>query len=635
MTADTATPRWISQPYPAEGASAAEGIRNQLGRPALDLLTVLVREAAQNSWDARSDVADPLVRFEIDVRTVGPAHAHAWRTLLLEGGPRDTDHFPLRRSLTNGPLRILTVSDRGTKGLGGPTRADVVTDGSRDFVTFVRNVGEPRDTQLGGGTYGFGKGIFFMLSRPHAVLIHTRTEHEGRLQTRLIGSCLAHSYTESRVAHEKRYTGRHWWGIPDGGVAEPLVDDVADALVDRLGLQRFGPDETGTTIVVIDPEMDGILPDLEEIGPYLAETIMWQLWPKMLPRPDGTPAMEFRVTVDGRDHHVPDPESTLPLSLFAEAYRKLDGAEARAIERKRPYRRLGTLGLNDTWVPRWEPTRAAESAGFSTGLVHHICLMRNAELVVKYHALAEPQSEYKGYAGVFRAEASLDEVFAKSEPPTHDAWNPDSLPEADRSFVRSVFTRLREVQNEINGLHVNVKSSDEGIALGAASNYFSRLVRGSSGSGGRTAFEPGGGAGTDVPGGDPGVSGRGRHRRDRPDDGPGAAVTSRLRVDYVSEPSLTLRDNRPVLLQEFRLPPASNVRLRAELSIATAIDGTGRERELSLTPRVLGWILPDGEFDRTAEPVVQSDGDGAWHLVAEPPPDAMSVIEVRAEGERP
>ncbi len=46
-------PRWFSQPYPPEGASAAEGIRNQLGRPELDLLTILVRESAQNSWDAR------------------------------------------------------------------------------------------------------------------------------------------------------------------------------------------------------------------------------------------------------------------------------------------------------------------------------------------------------------------------------------------------------------------------------------------------------------------------------------------------------------------------------------------------------------------------------------------------------
>lgn len=65
-------PRWFSQPYPPEGASAAEGIRNQLGRPELDLLTILVRESAQNSWDARVRQPAPTVDYRIDMWTVGP-----------------------------------------------------------------------------------------------------------------------------------------------------------------------------------------------------------------------------------------------------------------------------------------------------------------------------------------------------------------------------------------------------------------------------------------------------------------------------------------------------------------------------------------------------------------------------------
>ena len=37
------------------GNIASEGMRNQLGRPKLDRLAVLVREAAQNSWDAKAE----------------------------------------------------------------------------------------------------------------------------------------------------------------------------------------------------------------------------------------------------------------------------------------------------------------------------------------------------------------------------------------------------------------------------------------------------------------------------------------------------------------------------------------------------------------------------------------------------
>ena len=40
-------PRWFAQPVPPLGAITSEGIKNPLGRPAFDRLTVLVREAAQ------------------------------------------------------------------------------------------------------------------------------------------------------------------------------------------------------------------------------------------------------------------------------------------------------------------------------------------------------------------------------------------------------------------------------------------------------------------------------------------------------------------------------------------------------------------------------------------------------------
>src|SRR5690349_13331051 len=45
--------KWIPEPKPPTGGLAAEGFYKLLGRPRLDPLTVLVRETAQNSWDAR------------------------------------------------------------------------------------------------------------------------------------------------------------------------------------------------------------------------------------------------------------------------------------------------------------------------------------------------------------------------------------------------------------------------------------------------------------------------------------------------------------------------------------------------------------------------------------------------------
>ncbi|WP_157759522.1 hypothetical protein [Cellulosimicrobium cellulans] len=623
----------MAQPFRAEGAPVAEGIRSQLGRPQLDLLTVLVREAAQNSWDGRSDTVED-VRFGLDLYTVSPAHAQAWRSSLVEGSPQNREHFPLRRSLKGTSIRVLAVSDRGTKGLGGPTRADVVTSGRRDFVTFVRNVGEARDTELGGGTYGFGKGIFFMLSKPHAILIHTRTEHEGHLQTRLIGSVLAHSYVAAGPEGEARFTGRHWWGTESDDVVEPLLDAEADEFAARLGLIPFASGETGTTIYVIDPEIDDSFEDQEEVGRYLAETIVWQLWPKMLERANGLARMRFHVNVDGVSYPVPDPETTTPISLFVTAFRQLDSGEARPVEHRARGRRLGHLGVTKTVLAPWDHSKAAASAGFERNLVHHVCLMRAPELVVNYLAGPEPSSEYQGYAGVFRADTSLDGVFAKAEPPTHDAWNPDSLPRDEATLVRVAFTRIREAQAELGGLRAVVDGAGEGLTLGAASNYFSRLMRGSAGFGGAVSYNEKGGESGGAAQGAPEVPGSaaGNTRA----SGGGTAVPgsrSHLRVEYVGEPQLRRLRSGRVVVQEFRLPAAAAVTLEARLKIVTGIEGGGRESGGS-NVGVVGWEGPDGDLRRSISPEIVSDGEGTWKLLVQAAPDMVIDLDIHAVGVR-
>ncbi len=45
----------FSESVSPNGNIQAPGIINQLGRPNLDPITILVREAVQNSWDARAN----------------------------------------------------------------------------------------------------------------------------------------------------------------------------------------------------------------------------------------------------------------------------------------------------------------------------------------------------------------------------------------------------------------------------------------------------------------------------------------------------------------------------------------------------------------------------------------------------
>lgn len=636
-------PQWYSQPFPPEGAGAAEGIRNQLGRPELDLLTILVREAAQNSWDARDpDSAEP-VRFGIDISTVGPAHAEIWRTLLLKRAPLE-EHLPLRGSLRS-PIRIMTVSDRGTRGLGGLTRADAGAVGGQDFVAFIRNVGEPRNTELGGGTYGFGKGIFYLLSKPGTVLVHTRCRNpQGELETRLIGCALWNSYYATTAGGERRHTGRHWWGDAAGEVIEPLVGRAADDMAQRLGLEPFASHETGTAIVVIDPLLDDEEP--AEAAAYIAETMAWQLWPKMLERADGSVPMQFGVVCDGLDVPVPDPRSTRPLRLFVEAYRQMEGPEGKSLECGRPRKALGRLGLVRRLAPAAHHSRAAERAMETAQIespVHHVCLMRSAELVVTYRPGRKPASENIAYAGVFKANEELDDAYAAAEPPTHDAWNHHQLTYPNSTFVSTTFRRIKESVEELLELGGSARGSSQ-VALGAASARFSSLVGGAWGIGGATDYGAVSGRAVASPDEDEElVPSQGHKAPHRPTRGMSAGGSGsgpagpRPRVQYVGEAAYEERSGTAVLVQSFRLPAALVQRVRVELAVA--LPGVGnRETDPPVgapAPQFVGWEDPQGNLHSSPTFVIEGGDEAVWRAVVLPAPDTITEIAVKTKAVSP
>ncbi|MEU5849639.1 hypothetical protein [Saccharopolyspora shandongensis] len=646
-------PAWFSQPFPPEGASAAEGIRSQLGRPEMDLLTILVREAAQNSWDARLPGDAGPVDFHISLRTVSPAYANVWRDLLLRNAPLNS-HLPLRSSLQKQTIHVMEVSDRGTRGLGGPTRADQAVADERDFVSFVRNIGEPRDTELGGGTYGFGKGIFYLVSAPGTILLHSRCKVGNSYETRLMGCALWESYVASLSDGEKRYTGRHWWGDASGDVIEPLVGQEADETARRLGLKPFAASETGTTVIIIEPKLDDLEP--AQAAEYLSDTMAWHLWPKMIEGSDSPSPMRFSVTCDGVQHPVPDPRTTRPLNLFVEAYKAMSGDDAKKLWCNRPKAFLGNLGLVKRTAVPVQSTRASRLVGVEN-LVHHVCLMRAAELVVTYRPGPKPPSEYMSYAGVFRADKELDATYSKAEPPTHDAWNPHSLEVPESTFVRTTFRRIDESVNRLLNLTGSTREGAAKVSLGAASRLFSSLVGGTWGIGGATDYgKPGSTKPPERPArpelahvpteptqpknaqpdGHPSVSdtaavssgedpAAAAHRR---------ATRRRPRVEYLGEPYLDERSNRAVLIQEFRLPVPGPQRVRADVGVAIA-GSAGRETNPPIgadNPVLLGWEdATSGLFFNSAMHVAEG-GSGTWRAVIRPAPDTMTEIQLFVTG---
>lgn len=649
-------PSWFSESFPPGGASTAEGIRNQLGRPNLDLLTVLVRESTQNSWDARLGDRSGPVDYRIDLRTVGPAHAVVWRDLLQRNAPLG-GQLPLRESLRRPSIRLMAISDRGTKGLGGPTRADNAVTKDHDFVSFVRNIGEPRDTECGGGTYGFGRGVFYLLSRPGTIIVHTRCRVESGYETRLIGCALWKSYLAQEAEGKRRYTGRHWWGDASGDVVEPLVGAEAEAMAQRLGLQPFKEKETGTTVVAIDPLLGEFKP--ADAATYLADTITWHLWPKMLETSTGMPAMRFTVTCDGIDFPVPDPRVTRPLDMFVTAYQRMAAGDGKALECRRPKQFLGRLGLEKRIAPALTPTPAAVTVGIESH-VHHVCLLRAPELVVTYHPGPKPPSEHISYVGVFRADDALDETYAKAEPPTHDAWNPQSLEYPQITYVRTTFQRIKEALEGLLDLGGGVRGGSVQVALGAASSKFAPLVGGVWGTGGATDYGKPGDVRTKPHAGvapssdaskedkgttEPMATGTGISESNGgtskpmsgggPSSVPGIAfkpTRRRPRVEYVCEPYLDERSGIAVIVQPFRLPVPGRQRVHGDLAVALA--GVGRETDPPLAadmPALMGWEDETGTLHAAPSHVIEGGHDSIWCAIVRPAADTMTEITIMTQ----
>lgn len=614
------TPRWWSQPFPPTGAITSEGIRNQLGRPPVDPLTVFVRETAQNSWDAR--LPDSPTTYRLELTSVAPVHRPTWERLLTPPAAVE-EHLRLGRVVRTPNLRLLSVVDRGTKGLGGPTRADELATDRKDWVSFVLNVGEKRDTTHGGGTYGYGKAVLYRLSTVGTVIVYTRTrERDGQLSSRLIGIALGESFdSRERVDAESRpFTGRHWWGDVQDDHVEPIVGIEADAVARSLGLRPFEDGESGTTLTVLDPDLGDFEDDVDRTAQHLANTIAWQLWPIMLPE-RGRDRLVPEVNAGGRSFLVPSPEETYPLNLFVAAFRSQRDGHGTVLECHRPRRALGRFAVHEEFVIPMAPDSAnlaAEYAGVP-GDPHHVCLMRSPELVVRYLPEVEPASPNRTYAAVFRAFDELDEVYAQSEPPTHDNWVHEQLTGSEQTFVRTTFRRIREQLIGYRTTALTATPNGNGAALGAASSFLGGIVAAvfagpDAPVGGSTSGPPAAGAG--------GFGGSGAGGGSRPSPAP----RDRVRASLASEPVVEERAGRVVLVQRVSVVGVGRALLEARLSIG--LGERAREDDApaaSEQPRVLMWSTPSGEQLSETCPV---EGPAEVDLVVLPATDTVTDIAV-------
>lgn len=452
-----------SEPFAATGNLAGGGISNLLGRPSFGLLTTVLRESIQNVTDA--SVGGEGTKVLIRVRTLSDQEREYLSEVVFDELPECVESSKkISYSLEKENLRVLEICDFNTVGLSGPTRADVPTRrGQRpNFVNFIRNVGSSSADDHRGGTYGFGKSSLYAMSECSTILVDTATKTEENVDCRrFIGSHIGPMF-ETRSRHDnRRFTGRHWWGDTADDIVEPLLDDDAEEIAYQLGMPGRDADDSGTTILIVDPMFAS--DDDEDIQAEIAEAILWNFWPRMTRTTPIGKRLRVELEFDGDEIEIPEPEDFPPLNLFVDAMNeyRADSPDLQLIASERPKKRLGKLAIvRNIKSERHEFAMREDS--IIPDQARHIALMRPVELVVKYlEGNAFPDKRFE-WAGVFVSseDPDVETAFASAEPPAHDDWIPDNLIEKQHQTM--VRVGLRQLRNAAQSYVTPFQTSDGG-----------------------------------------------------------------------------------------------------------------------------------------------------------------------------
>lgn len=604
--------------YAPQGGADAAAVRRALGTTDMHFWDVFLRETVQNSWDAR---CGDRIRFDVRVfeldgaqrarlisemfpGTTGVEALDSFRAVLTgaapEGGKEATPVTPA----------MLVATDVGTKGLGGPVRADIRVDPSAptDFRELVRNIGRDRNRALGGGTYGFGKAVLYDASTINTCIIYTQIRDGfGQPEQRLIAARLGERFERG----ETIFTGRHWWGRrAEDDIVDPLTGAAARELAEALGIASMEADETGTAIAVLSPVTvaEGTATP-SDVAKVLQDAAAKWIWPHMIDRGEG-PDIDFSFTGDG-DALEPTDLGRHP--IYRHYVRAFEAAEAnlatktdaddwpvstRAIRTDRPKGYMGQLA--------WSTVRMPEIDGIEDWETSHVALMRKPRLVVKYLPVP-PHPDGALRAGVFIAADSENDAFAKSEPAAHDDWRPTTVERYQRSPVRQT---LNKILNQFKVAPATVAPETPETPLTGVAHVSRLLGRGL-----------------------PGAAGSGAEVRPKR---PGPTAKPVTKTVSVSAGSVNLGVDDGGVYADFGLrvdfADASYLPTRRVVAAPTYVLDSGQSERrdnaaLDEYPEILGWYAADGTKFATGDtvPAEQLIGDGFTVRIRQPPMSATTV----------
>lgn len=407
-------------------------------------------------------------------------------------------------------------------------------------------------------------------------------------------------------------------------------------MADRLGFRPFDPDETGSSFMIVAPNL-ALTPeeDLQSMARRIGETMVVWYWPRMLGGFDGVGKIEFRVFSNGTELPVPDPRKSVPFDIYAHALNNLQekrngGATPDApnvieqIRSQRPNARLGWLSLSLATRrsrPAWEITNDSEIPVLeqlkdefgNPATCRHVALVRSPGQVIRYLSTKVYPDPGVEYGGIFMLDTDSEKIqdeFIDSEPPSHDDWVAPERGSQGRSVVRIGKRRIAEAAERFadsGRIPISGASQDP---LGEVSADLGQLLS-----------AEGTGARPEVTGNRP--RGKGGKR------GPKVQLADRGRLEE--------RAGRRVFVLTFSVEskiPESGLRITANPKVIVA--GGAAEGEApanAIGPKVLAWKKAGDDADeRTAAFLDLAPADaGTWEVAVSIPSDAVVGVSLSAE----
>lgn len=444
-------------------------------------LSVLAREATQNSLDERLDSCAP-VSVHYTLHELTGDHLSSFMTavrwneldphLASAAAAEQKVSRSLRAALgelaERQSLVLLRIDDFNASGLNGPEYDN------GNFAAVVRRQLDSHKQSAGraGGSYGLGKATLWATSKFGLVLINSTLSepHEGNTERRVIGR-LDLPWHE---VDETAYAGPAWFGEPE---TEPEHEGVArswwatEQSVRDLRLDR-ATSAPGTSFLIVGAhDASGDAETLEEMHDKLVRSLADGFWAAMVGGRSAAPLMEAHVgTLRNDEVVVPeqrvDPHQHHPaLSRALRAY--LDGdtvSELTAAEQ-----------VASASVPLVVTPLKGQRSGRSKGRQHDcvllvtpasdtatttnrvICMRGNRMTVTEHRPREVPLGTppfqailLAGYAtGRDGEDVAEAEAFLRaSEPPEHDKW--DRTEELTSSYEKGSLTRLKEFRSDID-----------------------------------------------------------------------------------------------------------------------------------------------------------------------------------------